>query len=395
MFKIVKLGFAILVSQGLCASVYAACPVANQYNFNFSSQTATSLNYATIYTYTANSTALGNQNFTVQWANNGFNATTTIGTLPEISADVSGALGVNALVIGGVLTTRTANITSNTRTLVTTLTFPVPVRDVTFTLHDLDFLNNQFRDWMHITGVSAAGNYVPAITTPFGQANNTGPFTNASSSAKLGPQAAPVAVTDQQVAGVGASTNNSSTGNITATFAQPVTSVQLRYGNYPLQTGETATGQQFYAVGAVSWCPMPDLGVTKTSAPFVTTAGDPNRFNVPGADVAYSLTVTNSNSSPIDLNATVLTDILPSTVIFRNSDYDDAGPLTTNFEFLAGSSGLTIAAANLTYSNNGGTSYTYSPAAGYDTNVNAVRINPQGTMAANSSFTIRFRTQIK
>lgn len=140
---------------------------------------------------------------------------------------------------------------------------------------------------------------------------------------------------------------------------------------------------------------MPLLTVAKTSAPYVTALADPNRFNIPGADIAYSLTVTNSNSSPLDLNGTVLTDILPANVIFRNSDYDDAGPLTTNFEFLAGSSGLTMAAANLSYSNNSGATYAFAPSAGYDSNVNAVRINPQGTMAANSSFTIRFRTQIK
>ena len=58
-------------------------------------------------------------------------------------------------------------------------------------------------------------------------------------------------------------------------------------------------------------------------------------------------------------------------------------------------SGLTFAAANLTYSNNGGTSYVYTPAAGYDTAVNAVRFAPQGTMAANSSFSIQFRVKIK
>ena len=44
---------------------------------------------------------------------------------------------------------------------------------------------------------------------------------------------------------------------------------------------------------------------------------------------------------------------------------------------------------------NGGGSYAYSPASGYDAAVNAIRLAPQGTMAPNSTFTIRFRAQVK
>jgi hypothetical protein len=91
----------------------------------------------------------------------------------------------------------------------------------------------------------------------------------------------------------------------------------------------------------------------------------------------------------------MLTDPLPAATSFYNGDIDDAGPLATNFEFVPGTSGLTFAAANLAYSNNGGSSYAYSPAAGYDAAVNAIRLSAQGTMAANSSFSIRFRTRIK
>jgi uncharacterized repeat protein (TIGR01451 family) len=131
------------------------------------------------------------------------------------------------------------------------------------------------------------------------------------------------------------------------------------------------------------------------AAPFITAATDPARFNAPGSDVIYSLTLTNSNSSPIDLNQVIVTDPLPAQVSFLNGDIDGGGPLTTNFEFVPGTSGLTFAAANLSYSNNGGTSYAYTPAAGYDPLVTAIRLNPQGTMAANSSFTLRFRARIK
>ena len=122
---------------------------------------------------------------------------------------------------------------------------------------------------------------------------------------------------------------------------------------------------------------------------------DPNRFNIPGADVIYTLTVSNTNSSPVDAGTVVLNDPLPSTMTFYNGDIDDTGPLTTNFEFTPGTSGLTFAAVNLGYSNNGGSTYAYSPAVGYDAAVNAIRLSPQGAMAANSSFSIKFRTRIK
>ena len=109
----------------------------------------------------------------------------------------------------------------------------------------------------------------------------------------------------------------------------------------------------------------------------------------------YALTVSNTGGSPVDANSIVLDDLLPGQTSFFNGDIDGAGPLTTNYEFVAGSSGLTLATGNLTYSNNGGSSYAYAPASGYDAAVNAIRLKPQGTMAANSSFTIKFRAQVK
>jgi uncharacterized repeat protein (TIGR01451 family) len=378
------------------APSWAACPAANQYNFNFSSQTTASLSYASSYTYAATSAALGTQNFTVGFVSPvGYNAVTGIGTLPEISADVNGGTG-NALVLGGILAARTVDITNNTTALLTTLSFPTAVRDLTFTIHDIDFLNNQFRDWVHFVGVGPAGNYVPALVTPFSMANVTGPFTNGSSSVKLGPQGAPVAVAVDQATGVGASANNSTTGNVTISFAQPVTSVQFRYGNYPLQTGETATGQQFTAISTISWCPMPQVTLGKTVAPWSDPVnGTTNPKQIPGGDVIYTLTVTNSNSSPVDLSTTVLTDPLPPEVTFFNGDIDDAGPLTTNYDFNAGTTGLTFGTANLTYSSNAGATYAYTPSAGYDALVTALRFAPVGSMAANSSFTLKFRARIK
>jgi uncharacterized repeat protein (TIGR01451 family) len=381
------------------APARADCPAANQYNFSFGNQATATLAYGTTYTYTASTSGGATQNFTVNSTQNGLSSTTVGGEVrPNISVSHHGGTNVNALVIGGILSARTADITSGTRVMVTTFTFPVAVRDVTFTMYDVDFGANQFRDWVMIRGFNGASTYTGSHVTPFGTNNGAGPYSNGTSTLNLGPVSTPFVITAQQAIGTGVADNAANTGNLTASFAQPVTSVQIRYGNYPYTTGENTTGQQAYGIGWVSYCPMPALSMVKTSAPWSDPQnGTTNPKLIPGSDLIYTLTVTNSNASNLataDLPA--ITDILPAGVTFYNGDIDDGGALTGNFQFIPGSSGLTLAAGGVTYSNNGGTSYGYTPAAGYDTNVQAMRFAPGGTsFAANSSFQIRFRAQVK
>ena len=392
-----KIALMAMLSPALSGVAQASCSAANQYNFNFASQAPATLNYANTYTYTATSTALGSQNFSVDWIVNGTSSTIVAGQqMPAISNLITDGVAANNLVLGAIFTARTTDVSVNTRVVVTRFTFATPIRDFTAQINDVDFNTDQFRDWLQVNGINGASNYDPALSTPFGT-NNTvpGPHSNASSSQLVGATAAPLTLTVRQSGGTSASGNNSTTGTISAVFAQPVTQVEVRYGNYPLSAGETVTGQQAIGIQTISYCPMPVLSVTKASAPFSVVGTDPNRFNIPGADVIYTLTVSNSNSSPVDVGTMILSDPLPSAMTFYNGDIDDAGPLTTNYEFTPGTSGLTFAAANLGYSNNGGSTYAYSPAAGYDAAVNAIRLSPQGTMAANSSFSIKFRTRVK
>ncbi len=377
---------------------HAVCPAANQFNFTFATATAATLNYTGTFSYTATNGLGQSQPISVSFISNGTTSTVVGGQqMPAITTLINDGGTTNRnLVIGAIFAGRTADVAVNTRIVAAVFTFPTPVRDFTVQVNDVDFTNNQFRDWLMVTGTNGALSYVPSLTTPFGQSNATGGTrTNASSSQALGATTTPVTITSAQTVGTGASGNNANTGTVTASFIQPVTRIEVRYGNYPLQAGETATGQQAIGIQAISFCPMPQLTFAKSSTPFITAVTDPARFNAPGSDVIYSLTLTNSDSSPIDLNQVVLTDPLPAQVSFFNGDIDDAGPITTNFEFVPGTSGLTFAPANLTYSNNGGASYAYTPAAGYDPLVTAIRLNPQGTMAANSSFTVRFRARIK
>ena len=119
---------------------------------------------------------------------------------------------------------------------------------------------------------------------------------------------------------------------------------------------------------------------------------DPNRFAIPGADIDYTLTVANSGGSVVDAASGMIADTLPANVTFFNGDIDTVTPGIQNFVFAGGTSGLTLGAANITYLNAGGTPIT--PAAGYDPLVRTLRYQPQGTMAANSSYSVRLRTRV-
>jgi uncharacterized repeat protein (TIGR01451 family) len=392
-----KILFTTAVACGAVSPAAASCSTANQYNFSFATQTPATLNYATTYTYTATSTALGSQNFMVGFTTNGTTSTVVGGfQMPNISNMVTDGVAANNLAIGATFGGRTVDVSAAARVIVTTFTFPVPIRDFTIQVNDVDFAANQYRDWLQVNGIIGATSYDPALITPFGN-NNTviGPHSATNSTQLIGVTATPLSLTVRQSAGTATSGNNANNGTITASFAQPVTSVQVRYGNYPFTTGENTTGQQAFGIQSISYCPMPSVSILKSTTPFSSTASDPNRFNIPGADVIYTLAVTNTNSSPVDAGTIVLTDALPANMTFYNGDIDDAGALTTNYEFTPGTSGLSFSAANLTYSNNSGSTYAYTPAAGYDTAVNAIRLNPQNAMAANSTFSLKFRMRIK
>lgn len=374
----------------------AACDAGNTYSFAFSSVADASLTYGNTYTYTATNPLGATRSFTFRAVNNGLSSIQVNSeNMPQISSDVTSSTGGKTFQIGGVFPSRTASITSNTRTIRLTITFPVPVRDIIINSHDLDFTSNQFRDWLHVTGSDGTSSFVPSLTAPAGNNNGSGSRTAGLSSVNFGADTSPFVLSSNEGAGTGTSADTGvTTGDVVISFPQPVTSVTMSYGNFPLQSGESATGQQRVGISQVRFCPMPVVAVAKTSAPYITTAGSADRFNAPGSDVAYTLTVTNSGGSPVDLSTLVLTDVLPAGVTFYNGDYNASSPGMGPFELVAGSSGVTLPAGGRAWSNNNGATYAYTPSAGYDANVDALRLTPTGSMAANSSFTIRFRARI-
>ena len=285
-----------------------------------------------------------------------------------------------------------SNATMTTNTAIVRFGFSTLVRDVGFTILDIDYTAGQFRDWIRLRGTNVAS-YVPAITTPFGNNNTTTPGVTAPGVTYVGPgTTAGATFVSGEMVGVGTSANADNFGNISARFAEPITQAEISYGNGPVATMSGTAGLQSISVHDLTFCPMPTVSMAKTSAPATVVVTDPNRFAIPGANIDYTLAVTNSGGSTVDNTGTLISDTLPANVTFFNGDIDTLTAGTQNFVFTAGTSGLTLGAANITYLNAGGTAIT--PAAGYDPLVRTIRYAPQGTMAANSNYSVRFRTRI-
>ena len=389
-----------------CGPALAACDAQNAFSFDWDSQPTGSLATASAYDYNVTNAAGASMAVHLAFGGDTANITTVNfgGSLGAVATPYIGATNVGGLasasektlMIGTVFDAFQTTIDSNTDVAVVTISFGAAVRDVRFTILDIDYTASQFRDWVKITGTGPAGNFVPGIVTPFGNNNGASPGQTAPGVAVVGPYTASTPTFgSSEIVGNGSAAATESYGNVTASFAQPVTSVQIRYANGPAAYMSGTPGQQAISIHDISFCPLPNLSLSKSAAPYVTAGSDSKRFNAPGSDVIYTLTVANTGGSAVDASTIVLDDVLPGQLLFYNGDIDDGGPLTGNYEFAAGSSGVTLSSADLAYSNNGGSSYGYTPVSGYDSAVNALRFHPQGAMAPNSSFVVRFRAQIR
>jgi fimbrial isopeptide formation D2 family protein len=128
--------------------------------------------------------------------------------------------------------------------------------------------------------------------------------------------------------------------------------------------------------------------------------GGSNPKLIPGATVAYTLTITNPNGFAATADSIVIVDPTPAglSLFVGNISGSSGGPL--RFQDGATASGLTYTFTSLAsttddidFSRDGGTTWTYVPAAnasGTDPLVNRIRLRPKGAMAANSSFTLLF-----
>ncbi len=179
-------------------------------------------------------------------------------------------------------------------------------------------------------------------------------------------------------------------------------------GGSPLASGATGRPLTIQGSTTATTCTYTNayvlpLTIAKASVAYSDPQnGTTNPKLIPGGFATYSLTVTAPAGTQATSNSVVVTDALPANLaLFVGTYAPGPGPLN----FAAGSSGLTYSFASLastsddiSFSNNNGVSYSYTPVAdanGVDTNVTHIRINPKGSMAPGSSFTINLRTMVE
>ena len=130
--------------------------------------------------------------------------------------------------------------------------------------------------------------------------------------------------------------------------------------------------------------PVPNVALTKSVTP--NAAGQV----VPGVDLVYAIGFTNSGTA--GASSFVISDPIPANTDFKVGSANSS----------LGTTGLTVA---VTYSNNNGTSFSYTPAsggggapAGYDRNITNVRWTFSGNLsqtAPNNSGRVGFSTRIR
>ena len=142
---------------------------------------------------------------------------------------------------------------------------------------------------------------------------------------------------------------------------------------------------------------VPNLLVMKT----VSVTSDPVEGTtlakaIPGANVLYTILVQNNGHGPADSGSLVITDPVPTHTGFFLS-------AATPFGFTDGSTASGLSAPIMTFSNNGGSTYSYSPACSRpctDTTITNFKITFTGSMngktgATAPSFTITYNVVIQ
>jgi uncharacterized repeat protein (TIGR01451 family) len=144
--------------------------------------------------------------------------------------------------------------------------------------------------------------------------------------------------------------------------------------------------------------------ITKASAAYSDPVnGTTNPKRIPGGFVNYTITVANSANGAIDNDAVVVVDAIPvNTDLFvGNLGAVGSGPVallgntslvTYTFTSLASTTD------DVSFSNNGGVSFVYTPTAnanGVDPNVTHIRINPKGAFGSSTSYQLQFRARIE
>jgi hypothetical protein len=171
--------------------------------------------------------------------------------------------------------------------------------------------------------------------------------------------------------------------------------------NGDLSTVTTTAASDFqplatdFVVDTIDITLPPDILVTK----LVTTVEDPINGTVgpkaiPGSRVLYTVTLNNQGAGTVDNDATVVIDAIAAELCFLIIDAGGVGSGPVVFQDGSPASGLSYTFTSLDsttddvdFSDNGGVTYSYTPAdngTGCDPAVTNIRINPKGILAADT-----------
>jgi len=257
------------------------------------------------------------------------------------------------------------------------------VEELEFSIFDVD------------NGLDGANSFIDQITV-------TGSLNGASVTPTLLASAANT-VSGNVATGQAQAVNTSADGNVRITFSEPIDQFVLNYTNGP-GTPNPPT-QQAVSIHDIFTCPrlLPDISINKSVSIY-----DPNGdglHNVPGNDVIYTISASNSGTGSTDPNSIVLIDALPSELTFFNGDIDDGGPelnpvifSQTNSPSLTFTYPTDVAFSNAATRPSDFSACSYSPVSGYDPSISYVCFNPKGEFEAGApapTFSVEFRTRIK
>lgn len=200
-------------------------------------------------------------------------------------------------------------------------------------------------------------------------------------------------------------TNTTLIGNILA-----LTSITLN-------AGTTVSGRVLARNGTVTLdtntvsVPLPSITIAKSVVAYSDPAnGTSSPKAIPGSEMLYTITMTNSGNGAVDNDTTVVTDPIPANTALYVGDINGAGSGPVHFTDGTPVSGLTYtftALGNMVddvdFSNDSGATWVYVPtpgADGCDPLVTNLRIIPKGTFVGNAtppspSLSLNFRVCVK
>jgi len=174
------------------------------------------------------------------------------------------------------------------------------------------------------------------------------------------------------------------------------------YTASPTKLPTTVGGSITPAMGDVVLCTLTNtkvaananLTITKTSALVSDPVGSVYPKSIPGAIVAYTLTVSNSGPSAVDSNTVLIIDTLPTqlSVGTAASPVFAQGSPTSALTFTAGTD---IAFSKATTAPTTYAACNYTPTSAYDTAVRYICLNPKGTMAGSTGTAPNFAITIQ